>query len=202
MSMVYHIGDLHLGHGNVTKWRNLPGVTSPENPMSSEQHDAWIVEQWNKTVTKRDTVFLHGDVVVYPRGLESLAKLNGNKVLIMGNHDAERHGLKLADYLPYFSKICALVARKGYWLSHAPIHPAELRGKPNIHGHVHEHSLPDPRYINVSIEGCWRRTGSIFTSAPQLEALMLARYPEGRVKHTLGNGRTQHSFFPSEGGHV
>ena len=52
---------------------------------------------------------------------------------------------------------------KGAWLSHAPIHPAELRGKINIHGHVHyanvldETGKLDNRYFNVSLEntgGC------------------------------------------------
>ena len=47
---------------------------------------------------------------------------------------------------------------KEFWLSHAPIHPCELRGKRNIHGHVHqnhvmdEHHKRDNRYINVCVE--------------------------------------------------
>lgn len=58
----------------------------------------------------------------------------------------------------YFNKVCGFEKYKKSWLSHAPIHPAELRGKINIHGHVHdatitdENGLPDLRYFNVSLE--------------------------------------------------
>ena len=39
------------------------------------------------------------------------------------------------------------------WISHAPIHPKELRDKfLNVHGHLHQHSLNDPHYFNVNID--------------------------------------------------
>ena len=40
------------------------------------------------------------------------------------------------------------------FLTHCPIHPSELdyRVSYNIHGHVHENSLDDARYVNVSCE--------------------------------------------------
>ena len=40
------------------------------------------------------------------------------------------------------------------FLTHCPIHPIELdyRVKWNIHGHVHENTLNDKRYINVCAE--------------------------------------------------
>lgn len=41
---------------------------------------------------------------------------------------------------------------KKFWLSHCPLHPEELRGRLNIHGHVHTNSVRDQRYINVSFE--------------------------------------------------
>jgi calcineurin-like phosphoesterase family protein len=38
-------------------------------------------------------------------------------------------------------------------LSHCPIHESEIgRFAKNIHGHVHENTLEDSRYINVSCE--------------------------------------------------
>lgn len=201
MSNIFHVGDLHLGHGNVTKWRVIEGVMSPESPLTAEEHDEWMLEQWNSIIRKRDTVFVHGDAVVYPRGFETLSKMAGNKILIMGNHDGERHGLSITDYVPHFSKIQALVKRKGFWLSHAPIHPVELRGKPNIHGHVHENSINDPRYINVSVEGNWERNGTIFSSAAQIDSLMLERFPLGKQVSIRTDGRQDHSYFPVEGGH-
>ena len=46
-----------------------------------------------------------------------------------------------------------MVKYKGFILSHCPIHESEIRRfTKNIHGHVHENSLEDERYINVSCE--------------------------------------------------
>lgn len=45
-----------------------------------------------------------------------------------------------------------MVKYKNLWLTHAPIHPDELRGKKNVHGHCHGHILNDKRYINVCVE--------------------------------------------------
>ncbi len=74
--------------------------------------------------------------------------MKGNKHLILGNHDK----FTLETYSQYFNKIHGFMKKGGFWLSHAPIHPKELRGRVNIHGHVHSKSIPDPRYFNVSVE--------------------------------------------------
>lgn len=150
MSKVFHIGDPHLGHKNILECSGgLRGGSTPK------EHDDWFIDQWNSKVTKRDTVWVHGDVVfdraVFPR----LAELKGYKRLLLGNHDRFR----VEEYLKYFNTIHGLVRYKGYWLSHAPIHPDHLRGLKNIHAHLHKYvvrcggyGLPDKRYINVSVE--------------------------------------------------
>lgn len=145
MSEIYFISDLHLGHDSIPKYSGplRGGVTTVED------HDDWIVYQWNSVVRPSDTVYVLGDVAFTPSGLVRAGRLNGNKYLIMGNHDHfnvrlyEEQGFKVLSGLVYFH---------GYWLSHAPVHPEELRGRKNIHGHVHARSLQDDRYINVCVE--------------------------------------------------
>ena len=49
-------------------------------------------------------------------------------------------------------KVVAYLKEHGMWLSHAPIHPDELRGKPSVHGHCHYANIQldgkdDPRYL-------------------------------------------------------
>lgn len=151
MGHVYLVSDLHIGHKNIMgfagKYRH--GETYVENIHS-------IVKMWNQVVTKYDKVFVLGDVCFKHEYLDVLDELNGRKVLIRGNHD---DSFTTRDWLMYFEEVEAFVKYKGYWLSHAPIHPAELRGKKNIHGHVHQNSILvpftnecDERYINVCIE--------------------------------------------------
>jgi calcineurin-like phosphoesterase family protein len=140
---VFFIGDTHFGHTNIHKFREC--VTSEQNNRE------WIALWWNRRVTKRDLVWVLGDSAFTQEGLDFFKTLNGEKRLVRGNHD----NLKTEEYLKVFTTVEGLVRYKGFWLSHAPVHPLELRDKYNIHGHVHYQTIPDNRYLNCSAEGLW-----------------------------------------------
>lgn len=156
MSKVYHIGDLHLGHRNILKYR--------EEFSSIEEHNGTIVDNIKSTINKRDTLWLHGDILFSD---DDKTLLDFYEVVshcenirwILGNHDTDntkRQKLMMTIF-KVLSEGCnfqvhSLVKYKGSWLSHAPLHPDELRGKINIHGHVHSQSIDDNKYFNVSCE--------------------------------------------------
>lgn len=143
MSAVYFLSDLHLAHKNICKFR--------EGFTSVEQHNALIKENYHKRVTKRDTVYFLGDVAFDKESLEDVKTWVGaKKILICGNHDLDHHTMK--DLVEVYDEVYSLKKYKEFWLSHAPIHPDELRGKANIHGHTHYHNIADDRYVNVSME--------------------------------------------------
>lgn len=145
MSLVYVMSDLHLGHKNICNFRT--------QFSSQEEHDNTILENYKSVVTKRDTVIFLGDVAFNLESLDKIKGLTGNKILVCGNHDLER-GISMKTIIDSeaYSAVYSLWSRKGCWLSHAPIHPVELRGRYNIHGHVHHKTLPDKRYFNASME--------------------------------------------------
>lgn len=144
MGKKYIISDLHLGHKNILKFSGpLRGGAT------WEEHDLWIMDQWNSVVTKHDFVYLLGDAAMNREALEKVKRLKGNKVLVRGNHDV----YNTRTYLEYFQEVYGLHHYKRvFWMSHAPIHPTELRGRFNLHGHVHQHSIDDSRYINCCVE--------------------------------------------------
>jgi len=115
------------------------------------------MDNWQSTITKRDKVYVLGDAAFTMDGLDSIKQLNGTKILIRGNHD----NLNTSVYLKAFKEVEGIVRYKHAWLSHAPIHPEELRGKINIHGHTHYHTMPEFEYENVCLEHtnytpiCW-----------------------------------------------
>jgi calcineurin-like phosphoesterase family protein len=139
MSKVYVISDLHFGHRNICKYRPFD---------TPDEHDAFIMEKWDGVVTKNDIVYVLGDAAFTIEGLHKIMSLKGRKFLVRGNHDS----LTTAEYLMAFDEVYGLKKYKHTWLSHAPIHPDELRGVPNIHGHTHQHVIDDPRYVNVCVE--------------------------------------------------
>jgi len=145
MSLVYILSDLHLGHANICNFRTQFSTV--------EEHDQTIIENYQTVVTKRDTVIFLGDVAFTKEALETVKGLQGNKILGAGNHDTERGiDMKYLTNCGAYSKVYSMWSRKGCWLTHCPVHPDELRGKFNIHGHVHGNTLDDPRYFNASME--------------------------------------------------
>lgn len=81
------IGDMHFGHANVLKFDNRPFE-------SIEEHDAALIERWNKKVNKDDDVYVVGDMFWYrarDRIERVLKQLNGRVHLIVGNHDQYLH---------------------------------------------------------------------------------------------------------------
>jgi len=143
------ISDTHFGHANILTFKNENG--SPVRLFASlEDMNETMIDNWNKTVGKEDKVYHLGDVLFTKRWLDLiLPRLNGNKVLIKGNHDT----LKLSQYQQYFKDVRAYWILDKFVLSHIPIHPESLsRWKANIHGHLHGNSLKDSRYKNVSVE--------------------------------------------------
>ena len=115
-------------------------------------HDSYIVSQWNKVVCKKDVTWILGDITMEKANYEILNRLNGIKHVVLGNHDEGQHTKHMQNYV---NKIAGMINyKKEFILTHCPIHPCELeyRFKYNIHGHVHENTLPDKRYVNVSAE--------------------------------------------------
>ena len=145
MTTIRFIADLHLGHNTIHekagRYRN--------NCKSVDEHDDWIIYQWNSVVKKTDLTWVLGDVAFKKTHLEKLKKMNGVKHLILGNHDL--YSLDL--YSKYFNKIHGFMKYKGFWLSHAPMQ--WTRSLINIHGHTHHvksWSVTDVFRFCVSVE--------------------------------------------------
>ena len=82
--MRYYIADPHFGHGNLNLYMDKRGFAD------ADAMDAYMIEKWNSRVGKKDEVVILGDFCIstkVPVVNELLAKLNGKKTLVVGNHD-------------------------------------------------------------------------------------------------------------------
>lgn len=81
--MIFFTADLHLGHDNIRKYTNRPFSTV-------EEMDAKLIENWNRVVKPKDTVYILGDFA-YRNSTHGLAwyrwQLHGEAILVVGNHD-------------------------------------------------------------------------------------------------------------------
>ena len=141
---VFVIADTHFGHRKIVQFE------AEARPFGTvEEHDAELVRRWNATVKKNDTVWHLGDVLFGEAAFDTLAKLNGVKKLILGNHDR----YPTARYLEHFNSVHGCVELQDCILTHIPVHPSQFpRFRANIHGHLHHSVVGDARYICVSAD--------------------------------------------------
>jgi calcineurin-like phosphoesterase family protein len=134
MPAVFLVSDTHFGHAGVCRFTRNDGVTKLRPWDNPEEMDEEMVKRWNETVRPNDKVYHLGDVVINRKSLNIMHRLNGDKVLIRGNHDI----FKLEDYTQHFRDVRGYHVMNGMILSHIPVHEESLgRFGVNIHGHLH-----------------------------------------------------------------
>lgn len=159
MSKTFFCADHHFWHHNILTFKTENGIIARDGFKDIEDMNEFIVEQHNAVVSPDDKVYFVGDVVMRntAKWFEPLSRMNGNKILIKGNHDTA----KLNIYQRYFKDfrsshmLKAFVAKDIFYkvhITHIPIHPESVGKGFNVHGHIHWRDIPDERYINVGME--------------------------------------------------
>jgi calcineurin-like phosphoesterase family protein len=158
MPSVFLVSDTHFGHAGVCRFTRDDGVTKLRPWADPDEMDEAMVKAWNERVKPTDKVYHLGDVVINRKALSIMSRLNGDKVLIRGNHDIFRDD----EYRKYFRELRAYHVMNGMILSHIPIHSDSLgRFGTNIHGHLHANRVMtevwgeykiDSRYHCVCVE--------------------------------------------------
>lgn len=129
----FYIADWHYGHANAIGFDNRPF-------KSVEEMNEALVERWNNAVEPGDIVYVLGDMFWRSTGgAEVLGRLNGQKILIKGNHDRcnEREFAKsfekITDYLEVVDGENHVI------LCHYPIpcFKNHFYGYIHLYGHVH-----------------------------------------------------------------
>ena len=146
MPSVFLVSDTHFGHMGVCRFTRNDGVTKLRPWDSAEEMDEAMVKSWNDRVKPTDKVYHLGDVVINRKALKIMHRLNGDKVLIRGNHDIFRDD----EYRMYFRELRAYHVMNGLILSHIPVHEASLgRFGCNIHGHLHANRVMKARGVDA-----------------------------------------------------
>ena len=144
-SGVFFTSDTHFGHSKI--------IDYCKRPFSSiEEHDKTLIQNWNNVVGQDDTVFHLGDFAYGNSQFVSniIKQLNGNIILIKGNHDLRNMNPTLYNIFSdavYQARI--LIDKQTVYLNHFPFLCFE-HGDINLYkdnysiqlfGHVHSGPL-------------------------------------------------------------
>lgn len=151
--MNYYISDIHFGCQNNFEGRTL-------------EHDQLIIDNWNRTVTNADTVYILGDIgrIGGSKDNEYLCRcisvLKGKKILVLGNHDDNLKDIRLRQLFAEIYDYKEIIDNHNGMshklvLQHYPIlmWNGQHKGWVHLYGHVHmsdewdayRHSL---KYLN------------------------------------------------------
>lgn len=85
----FFTSDQHFGHANILKYEDEMRRDAHGNRFSSiEKMNDYLVDQWNATVAEGDLVYCLGDFCYkFQYMCDVLPFLNGEEILITGNHD-------------------------------------------------------------------------------------------------------------------
>lgn len=149
--------DTHFGHANIIHLSNRPFKDVAEMNET-------LIENWNGVVGEDDVIFHLGDVAMGPwvEWDSVLTRLNGYKILVVGNHDRIFKGMSAKQnerFQPYyegwFDEVFHNIEGLGLFdgtvvnLSHFPYEADHMEksrhmefrlpdnGVPLIHGHTH-----------------------------------------------------------------
>lgn len=162
---VWFTSDLHFRHIKILKFqknrREALGFSEAEIDQSVvdkdqtyvDAMDKWLIDKWNKTIGKKDSVYILGDICFgNSEGAEKiLQKLNGKKYLVFGNHDKACRNENLLKYFEWTGDMKTISFKHNVFpfiregetlvveLSHYPMVAWNHRmdGAIHLHGHTH-----------------------------------------------------------------
>lgn len=154
MSDIWVTSDTHFNHENIIKFCGRPFE-------SAKMMNEMLVDNWNSVIKPGDKVYHLGDVYM-GGGFEReetekmLLSLNGQKRLLLGNHDNGRDQI----LHKVFKKIelWRMFPEFGLLMTHVPVHNSTLgEGRfgsemINIHGHIHQNKSPSDDHRCVCVE--------------------------------------------------
>lgn len=142
MNRIFFISDCHFDHEAILQYDKRPFKTIEEMRNT-------MIQRWNQSVNKADTVYILGDFTWSSNPdeiVDLLNRLNGNKLLIKGNHDRRTSANKVKNaFGQYIKEIDSIqVNGRKIVLSHYPIASWKQMQRKNpeenailLYGHVH-----------------------------------------------------------------
>lgn len=178
MGKSFITADHHFFHENIIKYTGRPFAGL------EDMHET-MIKNWNDVVGPDDLVWHLGDFCMsghYDDMKNILDRLNGDKILILGNHDT----YKKDEYLKSgFKEVYAhpIIIHQVLILSHEPMAMSEDMPYYNLHGHTHDRDIleNENKRRNVSVE----KTGFYPINMGKLRNEVLKKMDEKSAKKTL-----------------
>lgn len=152
MKNIYVISDTHFGHWFANWFWERPY-------KSLKAMNEKMIDIWNSNITDKDLVIIVGDFCAGSTKFinKIVSSLNGEKILVKGNHDTKRRYTKLlnTDEIRIYDRLEFTHNDKLVVFTHIPTMDLEENAI-NIHGHFHRVNIPPrfdkSKYFNACVD--------------------------------------------------
>jgi len=169
----FYTADLHHKHKNICK------ITDRNLVVDQEHHDEWLIDVWNTQVKRGDLIYILGDIS-FSHNVDEigdwLSKLNGQKIVIKGNHDRNNilEELCIRNVIQnWFSYHEVKIGSTKTCMMHFPIAcwNQQGRGSYHIHGHSHGSYKANGKILDVGLDNAYNLFGEhrLFTEEDIIE---------------------------------
>lgn len=158
--------DYHFFHNNIC---GVDGFVPARRCFkNAREMNEEIIKNHNAAVTHQDTTYFAGDLGIGVKPLhlfEILKRMNGQFVLILGNHDSQSKLFKYLEKNNYqlsdkkmkfvFEPMGVRLKRDGivYMITHYPLGLGERRKNlRNFNGHIHQFASREANLLNICID--------------------------------------------------
>jgi len=144
--MIFFTSDTHFGHSKIIEYCNRPF-------SSIEAMDEILIENWNKIITKKDTVYHLGDFA-FRNTDKYIKRLNGQIHLILGHHDRNKKGQEYFKSLSQIKILKSVIPK--IILCHYAMRtwPYSHDGAWHLYGHSHGRMKEEGLSFDVGVD-CW-----------------------------------------------
>jgi len=168
----YFFADPHWGHANIIQYENRPF-------SCIEEMDETLIERYNAVVKPDQACLWVGDAFLMPfeAAAETMKRLNGQKVLILGNHDRSITSMGKLGFISVNKELTFSIGNTPVRVNHYPYwrdqldqfysqqgfksekiekikkkYPPRIEGEILIHGHIHGTQRRYENMINVGVD--------------------------------------------------
>lgn len=156
----FYTSDIHAFHKKIVSFTNRGAETTQEN------HEVWLAKLWNSQVGHGDLTYILGDVSFgdYKSTKLFLQFLNGQKIIIKGNHDRREDLDKLVKdgvIAAWYEYKEIKIMDKSVVLFHFPISSwhKQSYGSWHLHGHSHGNFNGQGKILDVGIDSSYNHFG-------------------------------------------
>lgn len=174
--MIYYIGDTHFGDKRVMELAGRPYSLI-------EEMDNDILLKWNRRVKDNDTVCILGDFAFSDEAAWIVEKLQGKKILLLGNHDE----VLSLETLHKFDRVKTIETiddgGRSVCLCHYPLlsYNRSVYGGYHVFGHIHNNPNDKAYSLQAQFPNIFNCGADVIGFTPRtLDELMVFK-KEGKI---------------------